>query len=168
MTESPPPFPAAYRGYLPAVRGKCRRLLGEVAAAEDIANESFLRLWQSGPSTRASDPDATRVTMAWLYRTCTRLCIDVLRRRRFDSFDEESPLLPCAAHLEEAVHARRIVVQLAARVPSDELAVAVLCRIDGLAQPEAAEVLGISERTVRRLLERFDAHTREWREEYVS
>jgi DNA-directed RNA polymerase specialized sigma24 family protein len=35
--------------------------------------------------------------------------------------------------------------------------VAVLCRVDGLTQPEAAQVGGISERTVRRLLGRFDA-----------
>jgi len=54
---------------------------------------------------------------------------------------------------------------LAGAVPQDELAVAVLCRVDGLAQPEAAQVLGISERTVRRVLDRFDQRTETMRKE---
>jgi hypothetical protein len=37
-----------------------------------------------------------------------------------------------------------------------------------VSHPEAAEILGVSERTVRRLLERFDAHADMWRKEFAS
>lgn len=159
-------FPDTYLRFLPAVRAKCRRMLGETSEAEDVANESFVRLWQSGPS--ADDLTATRSVMAWLYRTSTRLCVDTLRKRRHVAFDEHDEHLPCGAPLEQAVHAKRMIFDLVAHVPADEVEAALLCRVDGLSHPEAAEVLGISERTVRRLLERFDAHTHEWRKENAS
>jgi DNA-directed RNA polymerase specialized sigma24 family protein len=47
----------------------------------------------------------------------------------------------------------------------EQLAVVVLVRIDGLSHAEAAEVLGVNERTVRRLLARFDERTNALREE---
>ena len=53
-------------------------------------------------------------------------------------------------------------------MPEEELAVAVLCRVDGLSQPEAAGVLGVSDRTVRRLLDRFDERTGALRKELLS
>ena len=44
----------------------------------------------------------------------------------------------------------------------------MFCRIDGLSQPEAAAVLGISERTLRRLLSRFDERTLTLRKEHAQ
>ena len=41
-----------------------------------------------------------------------------------------------------------------------ELEAAILNRVDRLSHPEVAEVLGVSERTVRRLLTRFDESVR--------
>jgi RNA polymerase sigma-70 factor (ECF subfamily) len=165
------PFPAVYRRFLPPIRMKCRRILAQLEDAEDVAHESFVRLLQHGPSwsTEADTP----VVMAWLYRTCTRLAIDTLRSRARltltddPSRDQES-WWPGGVALDSALHARRLVHSLCKRVEGDELETAVLCRVDGVSQLEAAAVLGVSERTVRRLLERFDVHVKQWREEYAS
>jgi len=46
--------------------------------------------------------------------------------------------------------------------------VAVLCRVDGLSQLEAATLLEVSERTVLRMLDRFDERTRSLRKELSS
>ena len=162
-------FSTTYLRFVPPVRAKCRRLLGATVDAEEVAQETFVRLWESGPDG-AADADA-RTVLAWLYRTCTRLAIDVLRRRRRhpELADEDAggdaavgPLL------EDAIAAKRLVLALCDRVPVEQLEAAVLCRVDGLSQPEAARVLGISERTVRRLLERLDERMADWRKEYAS
>jgi RNA polymerase sigma factor (sigma-70 family) len=157
-------FDRAYARFLPPIRAKCRRLLGRSHAADDVAQEAFFRLWKSG----AVDADP-RAVMAWLYRTATRLAIDVLRdRRRSDVGDAPEGTLPCAIDLRAYVEARETIASLAESVPEDELAAAVLCRVDGLPQPEAAVVLGVSERTVRRMLDRFDDRTRPFRRELSS
>jgi RNA polymerase sigma-70 factor, ECF subfamily len=155
----------AYARFLPPIRAKCRRLLGAVPAADDVAQEAMLRLWKSGPP-EGSDP---AVVMAWLYRTCTRLVIDVLRERRRTGFavvDLEAT--PCTIDPGSAVEARATIAAMAGVVPPDDLEVAVLCRVDGLSQPEAAAVLGVSERTVRRALDRFDQHVEPLRKELPS
>ncbi len=157
-------FDRAYARFLPPVRAKCRRLLGRAHAAEDVAQEAFLRLWKSGEVD--GDP---RSVMAWLYRTATRLAIDVLRdRRRTDADEVTDDAVPCTIDARVYVEARATIASLAESVPEDELAAAVLCRIDGLPQPEAATVLGVSERTVRRMLDRFDERTRPLRKELSS
>ena len=73
----PPDFPAAYTRFWGPIQAKCRRLLGATAAADDVAQEAFLRLWQSGPALDGSTE--ARQVLAWLYLTSTRLSLDVLR-----------------------------------------------------------------------------------------
>jgi DNA-directed RNA polymerase specialized sigma24 family protein len=52
--------------------------------------------------------------------------------------------------------ARQALSAIVSAATPGELEVAILCRIDGLTQIEAAEVCEISERTVRRLLASLD------------
>lgn len=162
-----PVFPDAYRRFVGPVRAKCRRMLGAGAATEDVVQETFVRLWKSGPDVAEAAPG---LVMQWLYRTSTRLAIDALRERRRVSDDPpEDLVLPCGAPGADVVLAARARIHaLAASVPGDELEAALLTRVDGLSQAEVAGVLGISERTVRRLLERFDERATRQREELRS
>jgi RNA polymerase sigma-70 factor, ECF subfamily len=161
---------ATYRRFLAPVRLKCRRLLRDAAEAEEAAHECFVRFMKARPA-RALQSDAPMV-MGWLYRTCTRICIDILRRRRLVApppaladGGEEAPAVPAGVDLEDALAARRVIEALSAQAGRAELEAAVLCRVDGLRHPEAAAVLGVSERTLRRLLQRFDDRTQQLRKE---
>ncbi|MEO8554414.1 MAG: RNA polymerase sigma factor [Kofleriaceae bacterium] len=145
-------LPAHYARYVAPVRAKCRRLLGETSAAEDAAQETFLRLLTAGIRIDAEP----RVVLAWLYRTGTRISIDMLRERRRRSIDPIGDDLPCGGDPGAALAARSALARIAGATPDDELVAAVLCRVDALTQPEAATVMNVSERTVRRLLDRFD------------
>ena len=158
---TPADFPEAYGRFLAPIRAKCRRLLGQNAAADDVAQEAFVRL---GPPLDGKTE--TRTIMAWLYLTSTRLAVDAMRQGRALSLDA----LPesCMASPHEVVAARASIVALCKKVPADEIEAALLARVDGLSQPEVAAVLGISERTVRRLLQRFDEHSAELRKERAS
>lgn len=160
-----PPFDddtveTTYRRLFPMVASKCARMLGETAEAQDIAQETFVRLWHARDELR----DPATVT-AWVYRTATRLAIDRLRRRRHEA-PEAEPMDHPAAHVhplpttgtpESLSDSRRTLQALARTLPEDELEAVILSHADGLTQPEIAEVLRVSERTVRRLLTRSEA-----------
>jgi RNA polymerase sigma-70 factor (ECF subfamily) len=160
LAESSHPYTRCF----PPIRAKCRRLLGATAAADDVAQETFLRFVKSGMQRH----EDIRTIMAWLYRTCTRLAIDELRSRRATPTADLDSDTPCGIDLAKSVEARRTVAALVGSVPADELEVAVLCRVDGLSQTEAALVVGVSDRTVRRLLERFDERSLPLRREILS
>lgn len=137
------------------IREKCARMLSDRDEAQDVAQETFVRLWRSG----VAGLEAPALT-AWIYRTSTRLAVDRLRQRgRLANLaiapDESTP------GAADALEARRELERIASTVPAAELQAAILHRFDRMGQQEVAEVLGSSERTVRRLLERFDRRMKE-------
>jgi RNA polymerase sigma-70 factor (ECF subfamily) len=138
-------------------------MLGDGQAAEDVVQEAFVRLLQA--QDELADAADERAIVAWVYRTTTRLAIDALRARRHTEPGCDVDALPCGVPLDGALAAKAAIQALSDITPPDELEAAVLCRIDGLTQPEAAGVLGVSERTVRRLLDRFDDRTLDLRQE---
>src|SRR5262245_30915241 len=125
----------AYRRYFPIIREKCARMLGDRAEAQDVAQETFTRLWSERARLRDIDARAS-----WSYRTSTRLAVDRYRQAsRYDelsSGDDVSAVVDAAQHLQT----RRMLAQIAHRIPAAELEVAILSRIDGLSQPEIARV----------------------------
>ena len=159
---STPDFPAAYTRFWGPIRAKCRRLLGATGVADEVAQEAFLRLWQSGPALDGGTE--ARQILAWLYLTSTRLCLDALRRSRV-SVALAGPALSCAVSPHEVVAARAEILALCERARAEELEAALLARVDGLPHAEVALVLGVSERTVRRLLDAFDQHEQGLRKE---
>lgn len=151
---APPSLEDAYRRYFPAIREKCRRMLGDAEEAQDVAQETFVRLWRSGP-TAVDGPQV----LGWAYRTSTRLAIDRLRRRALQTHEATTALQPEAPSSVDAVlDARSQLESMATRLPQDDLELLILERIDGLSQPETARLLGTSERTIRRRAAR--AHAR--------
>ncbi|RYZ03407.1 MAG: sigma-70 family RNA polymerase sigma factor [Myxococcales bacterium] len=152
-------FARCYRRVFPIVLAKCGRMLRGDAEAKDVAQEVFIRLWQH----RELVEDHQSLT-AWLYRTSTRLVIDRARRRAFgrESLGHLQAVLEGRAEADsESLLASREQLQgVLSACPAAELEAAILNRVDRLSHPEVAEVLGVSERTVRRLLARFDDHVR--------
>jgi RNA polymerase sigma-70 factor (ECF subfamily) len=150
----------AYRRYFPLILRKCGRMLRGSNEAQDLAQETFLRLWESRLDLRD-----VAATTAWLYRTCTRLAIDRLRSaaRVEGSVELAEAFASAAPGAEERSHHRRLLEELARTLPEDELLAAVLSRVDGLNHLEIGEALGVSERTVRRLLARADLRIAGWR-----
>src|SRR6188474_3634572 len=59
----------------------CYRMLGEPEAAEDAAQESFLRAYQNLQRYDRNRPFAT-----WMLSIAAHYCIDRLRRRKFTIF----------------------------------------------------------------------------------
>lgn len=149
-----------YRTYFPIIRDKCARMLRDPAEAQDVAQETFARLWSERGRLRGADGIAS-----WIYQTSTRLAID--RYRRAGRTDDDALADEDASDgidAEDRLASRQMLAQLAERVPDDELEVAVLSRIDGLTHDEIARVIRKSDRSVRRLLDRFEARLTRIRE----
>jgi RNA polymerase sigma-70 factor (ECF subfamily) len=151
-------FEGCYRRVFPMVLLKCQRMVRGHADANDLAQEVFVRLWKH----RHLIQDHQALT-AWLYRTSTRLVIDRARQR---AFSQDS-----VAHLHTALQgdraqdsearfiSRERLRSLLSSCPAAELEAAILSRVDRLTHAEIAEVMTVAERTVRRLLDRFDERT---------
>jgi RNA polymerase sigma-70 factor (ECF subfamily) len=149
---------SAYRRYFAVISNKCARMLGDSQEATDVAQETFARLWERRLTLR----DPLAIT-AWIYRTSTRLAIEHLRRRARAGEDANGlaeSALAAADDPEARAHTRRLLVRLSRELSEQEIEVAVLSYVDELTQPEIAEVLDCSERTVRRVLARIDERTR--------
>jgi RNA polymerase sigma-70 factor, ECF subfamily len=148
-------FEDCYRKVFPLVLAKCRRMLQGDADAMDVTQEVFVRLWKH----RALVQDQAALT-AWLYRASTRLVIDRARQRKLshDSLQHLSFVLeePGSVDSEARFASRRQLRNVLSECPEAELEAAILSRLDRLTHPEIAEVVGVGERTVRRLLDRFD------------
>ncbi len=147
-----------YRQYFQILRAKCARMLRDPAEAQDVAQETFARLW-----IHRADIEDTGAITAWLYRTSTRLAVDSYRRNRSrEPLDDQREQSGRPAAGADRLHAVRVLERIAGRVPERELEIAILSRLDELTQEEIAEVTGMSSRTVRRLLRKFDRRIARW------
>lgn len=158
-----PAYRELVRRHAPKLSHYARRLLRDETEAEDVVQETCLRLWQ-----RASDysPEA-RVT-TWLHRIAHNLVVDRLRTRgRLQSFVEEDAA-PISAPQSRNLDAKRRVRSLEAalgELPERQAAALLLVHLDGLSGSEAAHVLGVSEEALESLLARgrraLKAHLRQ-------
>jgi RNA polymerase sigma-70 factor (ECF subfamily) len=131
------------------------RLSGNAQDAEDLTQETFVRVFRSladfSPGTFEG----------WLHRITTNLFLDLVRRRqriRFDALPEDTERLAGSAASPEQVYADthldpQIQAALAALPPEFRVAV-VLCDIEGLSYEEIAATLGIKLGTVRSRIHR--------------
>lgn len=138
--------------HLPRVYAVTRRMLGNEAAAEDVAQEALLRLW-----THAGSYDPSKAQLAtWLTRIATNLCLDRLRKRQEEQWDDGYDV-PLPASQEKAIGdrqlAERVSVALNALPERQRLAL-VLCHYEDLSMAEAASAMETSVEAVESLLSR--------------
>lgn len=128
-------------------------MLGDSDDAKDVAQETFTRLWAKRETVRDE-----RAVVAWIYRTSTRLAFARyragIRHVSYIEHEAEGPV-ERGSTPESLVLLRDVFVKVLAIAPRREFECAVLNRVDGLTQSEIADVLKVSDRTVRRLLTQF-------------
>jgi RNA polymerase sigma-70 factor, ECF subfamily len=142
---------ALYQRYFSAIARHARRLLGNSQEAEDVAQDTFLRF------IKQSLPENERFRLAWLYRVSANLAVDVLRKRKTVANDLVPAALNFSSGLDSNIQFSQTVAALASRVSKDVLRAGLLLHGNRLTQNETAEILGVSERTIRRWMSEFDA-----------
>lgn len=148
---------ALTRRITPRILGYASRLLaGDRAEAEDVAQETMLRLWRMAPDWL---PGETKVT-TWAYRVATNLCIDrqrSLRRKGQVTLDEAPDIADAAPGADARLQDSRRLAALAAALadlPDRQRQAVVLRHIEGLSNPEIAVVMGLGVEAVESLTAR--------------
>lgn len=137
----------------PRMLGFAARLLGDRAEAEDVTQEAMLRLWKIAPDWRQGE---ARVT-TWLYQVVRNLCTDRLRKRRSVGLDDISEPLddaPSAVQVLQDAGRAEALAQALAALPERQREAVVLRHIEGLSNPEIAEILEITTEAVESLTAR--------------
>jgi len=138
-------FSEIVRRHAAMVFATCRRILGDPARAEDVSQETFLRLMRK--------PEAVTQSLAgWLYRAASQLAIDVIRsesaRRSREAEYAAQEQREAPGWKEISPHVDEALMEL------DEESRMLLVRhfLEGKAQRELAEEMGVSVSTISRHL----------------
>lgn len=131
------------------IYGLALRILGNTHSAEEIVQDTFLRVWQR---SHQFQPERGNVNQ-WLFGIAHHLCIDELRRRKARVVavsDSDTPeLLEQIQHdglqLEEEIllrERRQIIRNALAEIPVEQRRVIELAYFSGLSQNEIAAHTG--------------------------
>jgi RNA polymerase sigma-70 factor (ECF subfamily) len=156
-------FDDLFRRWAAPLLRHLERMLGEAAAAEELVQESFLRVYRA---RERYQPDARFST--WLYTIATRLALNELRRPsrrashvRLGAGDgQDDPPLEIAAEespAEGRVDARRrrgALEEALAALPERQRAALWLAAVEGLSYADVARTLETTEASVKSLVHR--------------
>jgi len=137
----------------PLVFSLAMRMLNDRAEAEDLTQEAMLRLWRMAPDW---EPGAAKVS-TWLYQVAANLARDRLRKRRGLGLDEvpepqdDTPGVEVAMIGKDRAEALHRALD---RLPERQKEAVVLRHIEGLSNPEIADVLKIGVEAVESLTSR--------------
>ncbi|MDQ3463622.1 MAG: RNA polymerase sigma factor SigE [Actinomycetota bacterium] len=158
----PPSWDEVVRQHSARVYRLAYRLSGNPQDAEDLTQETFVRVFRSLANYQPGTFEG------WLHRITTNLFLDLVRRRqriRFDALPEDTERMPGSAPSPEQVYADTYLdpqIQNALdALPPDFRVAVVLCDIEGLTYEEIAATLGIKLGTVRSRIHRGRVQLRE-------
>jgi RNA polymerase sigma-70 factor, ECF subfamily len=140
------------RRHLPAMVGLARRILGNAAEAEDVAQEAMLRVWTHAPRWQ---PLAAFKT--WLTRVVVNLCLDRKRRAAWVDLEAAGEIVDpslAAGEQAEADERERLLAAAIANLPARQRMAIVLTYSEGMSNAQVADVLDTSVSAVETLLMR--------------
>jgi RNA polymerase sigma-70 factor (ECF subfamily) len=140
------------RRHLPAMLGLARRILGNAADAEDVAQEAMLRVWTHAPRWQ---PLAAFRT--WLTRVVVNLCLDRKRRAPWVALEAAGEIedpAPDAGERAEAAERERRLTAAIAELPARQRAAITLTYGEGMSNAQVAEMLDATVSAVETLLVR--------------
>ncbi|MDA8584908.1 RNA polymerase sigma factor [Rhodobacteraceae bacterium] len=139
----------------PMLFGYATRVLGDRAEAEDVVQETMLKLWKIAPDWRQGEAKVS----TWAYRVMANLCTDRLRQRRGGQVnidDVAEPPADLASAVEVMTEAARSDALNAAlqTLPDRQRQAVVLRHLEGATNPEIARIMDIGVEAVESLTAR--------------
>ena len=130
-----------------------QRLLGNRGDAEDVAQETFLRLWRNA----AQWTDRGAKVTTWLHQVALNLCRDRLRRRVPEPLEAAADVASPAPGALAMLQRQRVEARVRSAVealPERQREAILLCHFQELSNIEAAATLGVSVEAMESLLAR--------------
>jgi RNA polymerase sigma factor (sigma-70 family) len=152
---SPPSWDEVVREHADRVYRLAYRLSGNQHDAEDLTQETFIRVFRSLATYQPGTFEG------WLHRITTNLFLDMARRRarvRMEALPEDADRIPGGGPSPDQVYASSHLdpdLQAALdELPPDFRAAVVLCDVEGLSYEEIGATLGVKLGTVRSRIHR--------------
>lgn len=146
-----------YQRYGFFMRRRALLITRDVALADDVVQETLLKLLRKGAAYRAAEHP-----LRWLHQVVDRSALDQLRRgrrlRQADDVDDAASDLAAPPGVD--LEARNAVCRALGDLPKEDQELAICTLIDGMSQAQAAEALGVSRVTVNKRLQRIRDHAR--------
>jgi RNA polymerase sigma-70 factor (ECF subfamily) len=159
-------FDTIYRDHVDLIYRYANRLCGEVEAAKDLVQETFLNAYRGYKDFRGDAQIST-----WLYTIASRACLRMRRKKKGEperelSLEEFVPTSEGEFRLQIPVDGltpeeafqnkelRRALDQAIDKLPKKYRMVLVLRDMEGLSAKEVGTVMGLNERAVKSRLHR--------------
>jgi RNA polymerase sigma-70 factor (ECF subfamily) len=152
--------------HLPAMLGLARRILGNAAEAEDVAQEAFMRVWTHAPRWKPLAQFRT-----WLTRVVINLCLDRKRRAPWVELETAGDIVdptPDAGEKAEDAERERMLAVAIEKLPVRQRSAIVLTYGDGMSNAQVAEILDTSISAVETLLVRAKQNLRRALENVIN
>jgi len=130
-----------------------KRYLRHQADAEDVLQETLLRVWLKAPQWQ---PQLVS-PRSWFYQIAYHLCIDHMRRRKRLAEDQTDDDVVSEVAPEQNILQQESIKQvyrLMGDLPERQRSALFLCALEGLSNKEAAAVLDVSTKALESLLSR--------------
>ena len=138
---------------MPKIHAHAYYRLGNIADAEDVTQEAFLKLWKIAPTWKQ---DKAQVS-TWLYRVVSNLCKDRYRRATLEGMltaeEPTNEFQSPSSKIEEELRQKALYTAMSILPESQRLAVQ-LRHIDELTNPQIAEIMELSVEAVESLTAR--------------
>jgi RNA polymerase sigma-70 factor (ECF subfamily) len=147
-----------YTRYGPMVYRRCKALLKDDQAAEELMQETFIQI------LRRQDVLEVHAPSSMLYRTATNLCLNRIRakgRRPEDPDDELVMRIASAPDSGGVSEARSVLARIFSTQKESTRTMATLLLLDGMTLDEVAEEVGMSVSGVRKRMRGLKAHVAE-------
>jgi len=146
-------WPVLVDRHLGPVTAFAWHMLGDRAEAEDVAQETFLRLFRKADTWQPGGA----LLRTWLTRVAANLCIDRTRKPRtmpLDVVELEQSAWDGEAPLRVRLDRQRALTAALSALPARQRGAMVLVHFQGFSQREAAEGLGVTVEALESLLAR--------------
>jgi RNA polymerase sigma-70 factor (ECF subfamily) len=149
-------FRALTEPWIPELRGRCARILGNPHDADDAVQETLIKAWRKLGSYSASGP-----LRAWLHTIATTTSLNLLKAMRRDDIAGEADTREVGPGLDERLEAHDDVelafMSVVSALPARQRAAIVLRDGLGWSALEIAELLDASMPAVNSALQRARA-----------
>lgn len=123
----------------------CYTYTGDSAAANDLLQETFLKVWQNLDKFRNQAMIST-----WIYRIAVNTCLTYLKSEKRQAKDELTPFI--AENKKEEISEKKeeidLLYQCISKLEESER-ILITMVLDEIPYPEIAEISGISEGNLR-------------------
>jgi RNA polymerase sigma-70 factor (ECF subfamily) len=126
--------------------------VGDESLAKDLAQETFIKVWQNLEGFRNESGLST-----WIYRICVNTCLAEIRRERKKDKNLQIDNLQVSDASDNATEKENMLVQLYEcinKLTSTNKAI-ILLELEGLPQLEISEIMGIKHEAIRTRIHRI-------------